>query len=97
VQWFFACLFNNALSITPRRNLVSNIGLVGTHTSADRSNHEFPVFGVDPGELVAPAMVFPERRYDHVFFSRQFAPPRTFGGKVADAARRVLGGRRRPA
>jgi len=31
-QWAYSCLFNNGLSITPKYNLVSNIGSAGTHT-----------------------------------------------------------------
>lgn len=32
VQWFFSCLANNMLCIIPPRNLVSNIGISGTHS-----------------------------------------------------------------
>jgi hypothetical protein len=71
VQWFYSCLFNNGLSVVPRRNLISNIGLDGTHTSRDISNHNFPVFGMEPGELVFPGMVFPNRSYDEEFFRRK--------------------------
>lgn len=92
VQWFHACLFNSGLSITPRRNLVTNIGLEGTHTSDDRSNHGFPAFPVDPGELVAPALTFPERRYDEVMFARTFMKRRrTVRTRLARAARRAFG------
>ena len=31
-QWVFSCLFSNGLAVSPRYNLVSNIGAVGTHT-----------------------------------------------------------------
>ncbi len=94
LQWFHACLFNNALSITPRRNLISNIGVEGTHHSGyDPLNHELPVFGLDSGELVGPALMFPERRYDDAMFARQFMKKRkSLGTKLAKAARRVFTG-----
>ncbi len=94
VQWFHTCLFNNALSITPRRNLISNIGVEGTHHSEyDYLNHELPVFGLDPGELVGSALMFPERRYDDAMFARQFMKKRkSLGTKLAKAARRVFTG-----
>lgn len=91
VQWFHTCLFESGLSVTPRRNLVSNIGLVGTHTSDQRSpNHELPVFPLDPGELVAPPLVHPERRYDEVMFERVFARRRsTLRERLTRIARRL--------
>lgn len=32
-QWCFCCIFNGGLSISPRLNLVSNIGIIGAHSS----------------------------------------------------------------
>jgi hypothetical protein len=97
VQWFHACLFDNGLSVTPRANLVSNIGHVGTHTSDDRSNHDLPVFGLGAGELVAPPLVFPERRYDEEMFRRQFAPKPRGAAKLVARLRRALAGKARGA
>jgi hypothetical protein len=49
------------------------------------------VFGLDPGELVAPPLMFPERRYDDAMFARQFMKKRrTLGARMAHAARRVF-------
>jgi hypothetical protein len=91
VQWFFTCLFGGGLSIVPRRNLISNIGLDGTHTSADRSNHQFPVFPLDPGELVGPAHVHPDVRYDDPFFAQKLQHRRSLGRRLAAALRQALG------
>lgn len=32
-QWCYCCIFNGGLSLNPKLNLVSNIGLIGTHGS----------------------------------------------------------------
>jgi hypothetical protein len=71
IQWFYSCLFNNALSIIPRVNLISNIGFVGTHTSGDTQNNAFPVFDLPTDRMIHPAMVSPCFRYDVEFFSKK--------------------------
>ncbi|MBA7536210.1 hypothetical protein ES705_28473 [subsurface metagenome] len=37
LQWIYSCIFNNALCIIPRTNLITNIGYDGTHTAKKRS------------------------------------------------------------
>jgi hypothetical protein len=71
IQWFYSCLFNNGLSIIPRVNLISNIGLVGTHTSCDASNNCFPVFALDTSNIKHPHFVYPDYAYDDTFFRRK--------------------------
>ena len=39
-QWMFSCIFHNGLCITPRVNLVQNIGVIGSH-SHNKSNDHF--------------------------------------------------------
>lgn len=91
VQWFHGCLFDNALSVIPRRNLVSNIGLTGAHTTSyDARDHELPVFPLEPGGLVAPRWFRPEARYDRTFFVRNFRRRRRIGRRVRDALRAFL-------
>ena len=87
-QWFYSCLFNNGLSAVPRKNLISNIGLEGTHTSRDVSNHNFPVFGIKPEVLIFPANVYPHRLYDEEFFRRKIR--RTFRMKVENRIHLLL-------
>ncbi len=74
IQWFYTCLTNKGLSIVPRVNLISNIGLVGTHTSDDHSNHNFPVFPFDAVNLVHPSLVAPHPDYDAAFYERKLKP-----------------------
>jgi hypothetical protein len=72
IQWFFACLFNNGLSIIPRRNMISNIGTVGAHASGYSANNFFPVFPCDIDAMTHPTLVNPHQLYDQLFFKEQF-------------------------
>ncbi len=74
VQWFYSCLFNNGLSIVPGMNLISNIGVYGTHTGADTTHQYFPVFSLQLDALRHPPLVYPDRRYDAPFFRMTFHP-----------------------
>lgn len=71
-QWFFSCLFNNGLSIIPRRNLISNIGSVGAHSGGYSANNFFPVFPCEVDQMAHPAHICPNRLYDQPFFDEQF-------------------------
>lgn len=74
VQWFYSCLFNNALSIVPGVNLISNIGVSGTHTGADTTHQFFPVFPMQLDQIPAHGLVYPDQRYDAAFFRKTFHP-----------------------
>lgn len=65
IQWAFACLFNSGLCIVPRVNLVSNIGVDGTHASRVTNAHFYPVFALDAQSLKAPQYVTPDYYFDH--------------------------------
>ena len=75
IQWFYSCLFSSGLCIVPKVNLISNIGVVGRHSSAQDRNHFKPVFALDTAALIHPAQVFADQRYDAPFFEQQFQPP----------------------
>jgi hypothetical protein len=70
IQWFFSCLFNNGLSIVPKVNLISNIGIIGTHTSEDLINNFFPVFNIDNKNIVHPFLIYPDYFYDEFVYKR---------------------------
>ncbi|MEI6704040.1 MAG: hypothetical protein WCL71_10985, partial [Deltaproteobacteria bacterium] len=72
IQWFFACLFNNGLSIIPRRNMISNIGTVGAHAGGYSANNFFKTFPCEVNTLVHPVFVSPNQLYDQQFFKEQF-------------------------
>lgn len=38
-QWAYNCIFNSKLCLTPRVNLVTNIGVIGTHSTQLSENH----------------------------------------------------------
>ena len=68
IQWFYACLFSNGLSVVPRVNLISNIGLIGTHTSKDTTNNFLSTFDIETERMRHPQRVFPNYVYDNTFF-----------------------------
>jgi len=82
LQWFYCCLFNNGLSAVPRVNLISNIGLEGSHTDriSTHSNFFKPVFPLDPAHLRHPVHVFTNMTYDNLLFTRNIKAP--FRGRV---------------
>jgi hypothetical protein len=88
-QWFHACLFNGGLCAIPRRNLVSNIGHAGAHPNV-LALLELPVFPLEPGELVGPRLVFPDRRYDDAILALKFKRRRKLKRRLRDAIRAFL-------
>jgi len=81
-RWFYSCLFNNGLSIVPKVNLISNIGILGAHSSKISENHNLPVFSLDFDQMQHPSMVYPNCLYDHKYFERSF---RFYGSRSAKA------------
>ena len=39
IQWVFTCLYNHGLCLTPKVNLISNIGVEGTHGNGVTDSH----------------------------------------------------------
>lgn len=78
VQLFFACLFNNGLTIVPSHNLISNIGYEGFHASSstDCRNMGLPVASIDWQNLKHPRYTSPSFEYDDLFIRENFTPPR---------------------
>lgn len=76
VQLFFACLFNNGLSVVPSTNLVSNVGYEGAHSSKnDQSrNLGIPLVPIDWQNLAHPRYVRPSFEYDDLFVTENFLP-----------------------
>lgn len=59
LQWVYTCMFNNGLALVPNGNMVSNIGLTGTHTSSsgDSEENEFinmPTYGLEAEKITHP-------------------------------------------
>lgn len=63
-QWAFHCLVNGGLAVTPASNLISNVGLEGTHSRAQSGLHQREAEGLS-GELVEPSDMCPDLEYEH--------------------------------
>lgn len=70
IQWCYTCLLNNGLCAVPKVNLISNIGVDGTHTSGNTTFNCFPVFTLATENIIHPDLVYPYYRYDNEFFKR---------------------------
>lgn len=75
IQWFYCCLFNNGLCVVPRVNLVSNIGMVGTHTTDGMDDPSLPTFALDVENIIHPQKVFANVLYDDALFERRIRIP----------------------
>jgi len=69
IQWFYSGLFNNGMSAVSKVNLISNIGICGTHTSGDTSNNFFPTYDIEVDDLKHPCQVYPNFVYDDELFT----------------------------
>lgn len=73
VQWLYTCLISGGLCIMPRVNLVSNIGVYGTHQGG--SNQNLPIQDMYQGSsLKHPKSIEVLREYDRTFYEKNFAP-----------------------
>lgn len=72
VQWLYSCLVNNGLCIIPRVNLISNIGIIGTHSGG--SNQNRPVFNIYNSNFTHPIAITHNKEYDYIFYERDFKP-----------------------
>ena len=60
IQWAYTCIFNHGLSICPKYNLVSNIGVTGTHVENIGRFHYMPVIALDVKDICHPIQVIPD-------------------------------------
>ena len=72
-QWVYACLFQHGLSIVPRVNLISNIGVTGTHTAELNETHPNfyrPTYPLNVEHLCHPSLIFANRWHDAIYAER---------------------------
>lgn len=81
IQWVFTCLYNHGLCITPRVNLISNVGVEGTHANGVTDSHFIEKENLDIRDY---AEYFPEV---HVYYEYDFL---LHSKKTKKAARRSL-------
>lgn len=73
VQWLYTCLMSDGLCIIPGRNLVSNIGISGTHQGG--YNQNLPTYDIyRTGDLRHPETIIENTNYDNAFYERDFKP-----------------------
>ena len=68
IQWFYSCLFNSGLSINPAANLVTNIGIDGTHTKEREKTHLHARSEIDWDNFKHPSIVGSNYQIDNNIF-----------------------------
>ncbi|MDH4128393.1 MAG: hypothetical protein OEV44_06550, partial [Spirochaetota bacterium] len=74
IQWWFACIFNNSLAIVPSNNLISNIGIEGTHsvTQSDVCIGK-QTYRIDITNIVHPKYVTPDIKMNQLTYKHSHA------------------------
>lgn len=61
IQWWFACIFQNGLATIPRTNLISNLGIAGTHTQTQGALYtDLPTYSLDIDHIRHPKYTTPD-------------------------------------
>ena len=68
-RWFYSRMINNGLSIVPNTNLVTNIGIIGTHSDKKSTIH---FREVDPNFVITshPGFVIADSKYERYHFTQ---------------------------
>lgn len=70
IQWVYTCIFENGMCITPKYNLISNIGIQGTHTMDVVSLvNNMPVKQMNFQNMTHPINVTPNVELDKIAFN----------------------------
>ena len=65
IQWVFNCFINSGLCITSSKNLITNIGIDGTHNSGNiTDNHFLKGYDLNISKLKKLEFVYPSEKYD---------------------------------
>jgi hypothetical protein len=64
IQWVYCCILNSGLCVTPRVNLISNIGIIGTHSNEVTDSHLLKLGILDSDDLHGPDRVCVDVEYD---------------------------------
>lgn len=73
-QWLFTSVFNSFMSITPKANMISNIGIVGTHSSVEMPNHNVGYGSASGHKFIPPAYVCTDPYFDAQITKHKFKP-----------------------
>ena len=68
IQWFFSCLKNEGYSIIPKFNLISNIGVTGTHSDNQTTSHFFPTKPINLKKIVHPQKIILDSCLNNIIY-----------------------------
>lgn len=93
-QWFFACIMNNALSVLPAKNLVSNLGAVGAHTKKQESFiHKADTYTLNTKKLTGPRLIAENKALDDIIiYNKRIVDSFSIRDKVLFYSRRLFSG-----
>lgn len=70
-QWVYCCIYNQGFSIVPVENLITNIGVNGTHSGGKQSeNHFLPLGEIDFLKLKEVKNIYNCKEYDSIVNSK---------------------------
>lgn len=85
IQWWFTCIFQSGLSIIPKYNLISNIGVIGTHSSTQGDYRiNMPVYPLDEGEIKHPLFVVTDKYLNEMTYKMSHAQIDIDNGAIRD-------------
>lgn len=68
IQWVYTCIVNYGLTISPKYNLVSNIGITGTHVNHATRYNFMPLKDIDVSNITHPHHIMPNTNLDKICF-----------------------------
>lgn len=89
VQFVYSCLRRDGLAVVPAVNLISNIGVEGTHTApGDVKRNFLPVGSLDVERMKHPPQIFQNTAHDELLFEKLFKI--SLGEKMRKTFQRIL-------
>jgi len=89
-QYLLAIHINNGLSITPSKNLIENIGYIGTHSNTIQKYHSLKASEAYVVQR-EPSLVIANREYDLMHFKSHMYYPISLIPKAINKLLRILG------
>lgn len=77
-QWTYTILKNNGLVAKPYANLISNVGVQGTHSQEKDLNHHLSFGQLDPDNIIAPNLHIPDLTQDYWFYKTRIKSRKKF-------------------
>jgi len=94
LPWFYSCLFNHGLTIIPEVNLISNIGVEGTHAQQNQGLNHLPTFEATLDPIIHPDMIFQNQLFEQAIYQKFAANTPTskqhFARKMKSKLKRIL-------